>query len=150
MEIAADQNRASACHTGYIDARRNQADLIAQQLDGASAACHRARAFGFNGAGHQRSSSFGLNRYLATLRTVGADLTIRREGHVLCRTQNNFAACIPSHLVCIDHACIAKRRAVNADRPALRENLAKIHGGVIARGDFALTPGVLESKIFTD
>ena len=132
MQVAADQDGATACRAGHIDVRRNQADVVAQQLD--CAAC--ARTFGFYRAGHQRGVGFGLNRYRAALLTVGAESASCFEGYVLLRTQDDFAACVPPHLVGIDDAGVPKRRTVNTDLSALCKDLAEVDGGVIVRRDF--------------
>src|ERR1035441_5937282 len=101
-----------------------------------TAGLSRARPFGFDRAGHQRGAGFGLDRYLAALPAVGAEAAAGFEGHVLLRTQDDFAACVPSDLVGIDDARVPQRRAVNADLPALSKDLAEINDGVVARRDF--------------
>ena len=105
-------------------------------MDGAAFSCHLAHAFDFYRSGHQRSAGFGLNRDLATLLAAGTEAAAYFEGHVLLRTQDNFPAHIPPHLVGINNASVTERRAINSDLPALRNDLAKIDGCVIARRDF--------------
>ena len=140
MQIAPDQHRAAARSAGHVDARRNQTDVVAQQLNCAALACHIASAFGFDHAGRQRSAGFRLNYYRAALFAVDADVATGLDGHILFRTQDDCAACVASHLVGIDDARIPERCAVNADLPALRKNLAEVDGNVIARRDFDSHP----------
>ena len=75
---------------------------VAQQFDGATVSCHRASAFSFDCAGHQRGAGVGLNRDRAGLLAIGAEAAAGFKGDVLLRAQDDFAACIPTHLVGID------------------------------------------------
>ncbi len=123
VQVATDQHRAGASIAGNINMPAEQADLFAQHLHGpAGPAC--ASTFGLDRAGHQRGAGFGLNRYRAGLLAVGAEAAAGVEGHILFRTQDDFAACVAHHLVGIDDARVPQRRAVYAHSPALRKNLA--------------------------
>ena len=95
-----------------------------------------SRAFGFDRARHQRGAGFGLHRDLAALLAIGTEAAAGFQGQVLLRAQHDFAACVTHHLIGIDDARVAQRSAVYADLPALRQDLAEVDGGVIARGEF--------------
>ena len=136
MIIPADQYRAAARHSGHIDVRRQQADTIAKNLNGASLACSPVRASGFNFSRYQRGAGFGLDRNLAPLHSVGADAATRFKGHVTRCAQDDPAACVAHRLIGIHQTCVAQHRAVDAYLPAMRKYLAQVDGRIVTGSDF--------------